>query len=395
MSMKGFCGKIWKGIMKHKMKFVIGVLVLGGAGYYFGVYRPAQSAGEATAEVRTGTVERGDLHVMVTGSGQVYARDEVALKPVAAGDAIEVLSVHVENDQEVKEGDLIAVLDTSDAVKSVRDAELSLWNAEIKMDQTEELYDSETKEDRQARQLQEIPLTQARNKLADTKEELEDYYIRAPFDGVVTGLSVSAGDSVSRDDTITSVISNEMYAQVSLNEVDAVGVEVGDPVTLSFTALDDATVTGEISKIDTIGTVSQGVVSYDAEISFDSASLAKLKPGMSVDVEIATEEKIGVLSVPIAAVGTGPGGGSYVMTLSDDGEYHRTRVEMGISTDTAIEIVNGLSEGDTIALNAESASDTSGQSGNTESGERQSSGLMGVPGMGGGAGMGGGRPPGN
>ncbi len=393
--MKGFCKTVWTWIGGHKATVVVGILVLGGAGYYFGIYRPAQTAGEATAEVRTGTVERGDLRVTVTGSGQVYARDEVALKPVAAGDAIEVLSVHVENDQEVKEGDLIAVLDTSDAVKAVRDAELSLWNAEIKMDQTEDEFDSLTEDDRQARQLQEIPLTQARNKLADTKEELEDYYIRAPFDGVVTGLSVSAGDSVSRDDTIASVISREMYAAVSLNEVDAVGVEEGDAVTLSFTALDGATVEGEVSKIDTIGSVSQGVVSYDAEIAFDSASLAKLKPGMSVDVEIATEEKSGVLTVPIAAVGTGPGGGSYVMTLSDDGEYHRTRVETGISTDTAIEIVNGLSEGDTIALNAESVTSATGIGSGSGTNRTQdaASSLMHIPGTGTGSGMGGGRPP--
>jgi len=391
--MKGFCGKIWKGIMKHKMKVVVGVLVLGGAGYYFGVYRPAQTAGEATAEVRTGTVERGDLRVTVTGSGQVYARDEVALKPVAAGDAIKVLSVHVENDQEVKEGDLIAVLDTSDVVKSVRDAELSLWSAEIRMRQTEKQYDNRTEDDKLARQTQEIVLTEARNRLSDANEDIEDYRIRAPFDGVVTGLSVSAGDSVSRDDAIASVISREMYAAVSLNEVDAVGVEEGDAVTLSFTALDGATVEGEVSKIDTIGSVSQGVVSYDAEIAFDSASLVKLKPGMSVDVEIATEEKTGVLTVPIAAVGTGHGGGSYVMVPSDGGEYRRTRVETGIATDTAIEIVSGLSEDDTIVLNAESVTSTARRSGSTDSGERQSGALMGVPGMGGGAGMGGGRPP--
>jgi len=393
--MKGFFGKAWNVAIRHKAVIAVGILVLGGAGYYFGVYRPARIADESVAAVRTGTVERGNLRVTVTGSGQVYARKEVALNPVAAGDAIEVLSIHVENDREVKEEDLIAVLDTDDAEKSVRDAELSLWNAKIKMNQVEDEFDSLTEDDRQARQFQEIPLREAENRLADAKEELEDYYIRAPFDGVVTGLSVAAGDSVSRSDTVASVISREMYARVSLNEIDAVGVTEGDTVTLSFTAFDGTVVEGTVSKMDTIGTVSQDVVSYDAEISFDSASLPKLKPGMSVDVSIVTEEKTGVLSVPIAAVGSGPGGNPYVMVLSDDGGFQRARVETGVSTDIAIEIVSGLSEGQEIVLNVGSveAATVTGSGTGTNRTQDAASSLMHMPGTGTGPGMGT-RPPG-
>lgn len=394
--MNGIFRKFGAFVGSHKVSVVIAAVVLAGAGYYFGVYRPAQDAEGTAVTVRTGTAEKSDLRVTVTASGQVYAKEEVALQPVAAGDAIEVLSVHVENDQEVKEGDLIAVLDTSEALKSVRDAELSLRSAEIRMRQTEKQYDNRTEDDKLARQTQEIALVEARNRLADAREELEDYRVRAPFDGVVTGFSVSAGDSVSRDDTIASVIAREMYAKVSLNEVDAVGVEAGDTTTLSFTALDGAVAEGAVSKIDTIGTVNQGVVSYDAEISFDSSSLAKLKPGMSVDVEIAVDEKKGVLSVPIAAIGTGPGGGAFVMVPSDEGGYRRARVETGISTDIAIEIVSGISEGDTIVLNPDSVADAAAGTGSgsgTNRTQDAASSLMHIPGTGTGPGMGGGRPP--
>lgn len=392
--MHGILRKFGSLIARHRVSAVLAVMLIAGAGYYFGYYRPASETDGSVTEVRTGTVGKKDLRVTVTGSGQVYAKNEVALNPVAAGDAIEVLSVHVTNDQDVKEGDLIAVLDTNDAVKSVRDAELLLRSAEIRMRQTEKQYDNRTEDDKLARQTQEIALADARNRLADAREELEDYRIRAPFDGVVTGLSVSAGDSVSRDDTVASVISKEMYAKVSLNEVDAVGVEEGDAVTLSFIALDGVTVEGSVSKIDTIGAVSQGVVSYDAEISFDSTSLSKLKPGMSVDVEIAVDEKTGVLSVPIAAVGSGPGGGAYVLIPSEDG-YSRARVETGISTDIAIEIVSGLSEGDEIVLNADSVSTAtgSGSTSGTNKTQDATSSLMRIPGTGTGSGMGGGRPP--
>ncbi len=373
-------------IGRHKMISIALVLVLGGAGYYFGYYRPSKEAEETTPSVRIVKAKKEDLRVSVTGSGQVYARNEVSLKPVAAGDAIEVLSLSVKNDQEVKEGDLIAVLDTSDAVKAVRDATLSLRSAEIKMTQTEDLYDKKTKDDKLNRQSQEISVAQAKNKLVDAKADLEDYNIRAPFDGVVTSLSVSAGDSVSRDDAVASVISKELYAKISLNEVDAAGVKTGDAVTLAFDALDGKTVEGTVSKIDTIGTVSQNVVTYNAEIAFDSLSVTNLKPGMSVDVEIVTEEKTGAITVPIAAVKTDRSGSSYVVIRSSDGSDQRITVETGLSTDTSVEVSKGLSEGQAVVIQTT----TSSSSSSGTSSEKQSGSAL----MMGGAGMGGGRPPG-
>ncbi|NTW89829.1 MAG: efflux RND transporter periplasmic adaptor subunit [Candidatus Moranbacteria bacterium] len=382
--MKDIFRKAWVAVWRHKIVMTFVILALAGAGYYFGYYEPSQSKAATATQVKTATAKREDLRVSVTGSGQVYARNEVSLKPVAAGDAIEILSVSVKNDQDVKEGDLIAVLDTGDAVKAVRDATLSLRSAEIKMKQTEDLYDKETKDDKLNRQSQEIAVAQARNKLADAREELEDYNIRAPFDGVVTSLSVSAGDSVSRDDAVASVISKELYAKISLNEVDAAGVKTGDTVTLTFDAIDGKTVEGAVSKIDTIGTVSQNVVTYNAELTFDSLSVEDLKPGMSVDVEIVTEEKTGAVTVPIAAVKTDRSGASFVVVRSDDGSDRRVTVETGLSTDTSVEITKGILEGQEVVIRTEMSSAS------VSSSEKQSGSVM----MMGGTGMGGGRPPG-
>ncbi|NTV55449.1 MAG: efflux RND transporter periplasmic adaptor subunit, partial [Candidatus Moranbacteria bacterium] len=245
------------------------------------------------------------------------------------------------------------------------------------------LYDKETKDDKLNRQSQEIAVAQARNKLADAREELEDYNIRAPFDGVVTSLSVSAGDSVSRDDAVASVISKELYAKISLNEVDAAGVKTGDAVTLTFDAIDGKTVEGAVSKIDTIGTVSQNVVTYNAELTFDSRSVEDLKPGMSVDAEIVTEEKTGAVTVPIAAVKTDRSGASFVVVRSDDGSDRRVTVETGLSTDTSVEITKGILEGQEVVIRTEMSSASASSS------EKQSGSVM----MMGGTGMGGGRPP--
>ena len=357
---------------------IIVAVVIGGGAYFW--FRSSSSTSSASVSIKTTTVKRGDIVSSVTGSGQVYALSSVDLKSVVAGDAIDVISVSVKNDQEVKKGDLIATLDMSDAEKTVRDAELSLWDAQIKMAQTEKLYKHETEDDRRSRQLQEVSVKEAENRLSDAKEDLQKYSIRAPFDGVVTGLSVSAGDSVSRDDVLATIISPELYVKVLLNEVDAANVSVGQHASISFNAIGASGISGTVSKMDTIGTVSSGVVSYNAEIGFEGAP-KDLKPGMSADVEIVLSEMKQVLSVPTAAIHS-DGEKKYVLVLDaskrQDGSslsedmFRKVFVTTGGSDDVSTEIKSGLSEGDIVMTTKSSSSSSS----TTTSSSRRSGGGM-------------------
>ena len=346
-------------------------MVLGG-GYY--LWSRSTGTTNTTSTIKTTTVKRGDIVSSVTGSGQVYAESSVDLKSVVAGDAIDVVSVSVKNDQEVKKGDLIATLDMEDAQKSVRDEELSLRSAEIKMAQTEKLYKRQTEDDRRTRQLQEIAVNDAANRLADAKENLQKYLIRAPFDGVVTGLSVSAGDSVSRDDVLATIISKKLYVKVLLNEVDAASVSVGQRAELSFGAVNASGIAGTVSKIDTIGTVNSGVVSYNAEIGFDDVP-KNLKPGMSTDVEIVLSEAKNVLYVPTSAFRS-DGNAKYVLVLDvskkqegvalTEDMFKKAPVVLGGSDTVSTEIKSGVSEGDVVMTTKSSAS-TSGSMGSSSS----------------------------
>lgn len=350
--------------MKGNKWIVIAAATVLGIAFYYG-YRWDGASTDTGSAMETAKATKGDIFVSVTGSGQVQAKSQVDLRPVAAGDSIEVLSVRVKNDQEVKEDDLIAVLDTRDAEKSIRDAELSLRSAEIKMRQTEKDFAGKTEDDKLARQTQEVAFAQSQNRLSDAREDLRDYYIRAPFDGIVTGLSVDAGDSISRTETLASVITRQLVARVSLNEVDAVDVHVGDQATLTFDALDSVTAMGTVSKIDTIGTVSQNVVYYEAEISF-SEMPEKLKPGMNVSAIIVTDSKEDVLTVPSSAIKS-DASGEYVLIPSGTGvgvSTKRQEVETGSSDGIVTEIVSGLSAGDTVVtkLPAASVSTSSTQS---------------------------------
>lgn len=201
----------------------------------------------------------------------------------------------------------------------------------------------------------ELDVTKAKNALADAQSTLDDYNIRAPFDGTVASVDVHSYDSVASGQEIATLVTNELFAELSLNEVDAEKVKAGDRATLTFDALPGVTLTGKVAEIDTVGTVSQGVVSYDLKIAFDTPD-SRIKPSMTVSAAIITGIRENVLTVPSAAVRV-QNSASYVQVfnppLPDTGGSQgvatplipkNVLVTTGISDDTNIEILSGLSE---------------------------------------------------
>lgn len=385
---KGIVRKAGSLIGSHKILSALLMLLILGGGYYW--YRTDQNSSTESVTYKTQNISKGDISVSVSGSGQVEPKSQVDLKGVVAGDAIEVMAVYVKNDQEVKKDQKIALLDSEDARKSVRNAELSLESVKVKYDSVKRQYDRDqvSKYDKEA---QKLAVEQAENSLQDAREKLDDYYIKAPFDGVVTDLAVEAGDSISQSDTLASVITKEMVAAITLNEVDAAKVEVGDKAALTFDALSDFAVSGTVSKVDTIGTVESGVVSYGVEIEFENSN-EYLKPGMSVNAEIEIESKTDVLLVPTSAIKsngnkkfvlvTGSNNSSGQESSSEDpmfGQFQRKEVTTGISDDAMTEIVDGLSEGASVVV-------SSSNPGSTASSQSSSSGSSILPTMGPGSG---------
>ncbi|MEK9151915.1 MAG: HlyD family efflux transporter periplasmic adaptor subunit [Patescibacteria group bacterium] len=147
----------------------------------------------------------------------------------------------------------------------------------------------------------ELSIKQREYSLLDVKEKLADYFIRAPFDGVIAKVGIKKGDSASSGTSVATLITAQKLAQVSLNEVDVAKVKVGQKATLSFDAVSDLQISGQVAQVDALGAVSQGVVTYGVTIAFDTQDL-RIKPGMSVSAAIITDVKQDVLMVPNSAI---------------------------------------------------------------------------------------------
>lgn len=200
------------------------------------------------------------------------------------------------------------------------------------------------------------------NSLADAKETLADYTVRAPIDGTIAKINVQAGNSAGSGTAVVTLVARERIATISLNEVDVAKIKLGEKVTLTFDALPDLSISGRVSEIDTLGTVSQGVVTYNIKIAFDTQD-ERVKPGMSVTAAIITNIKQDILTVPNGAIKT-RGTESYVelpaaTEISNVSSSPLTgimlnepireqAVETGLVGTNMTEVLSGLTEGDTI-----------------------------------------------
>ena len=191
----------------------------------------------------------------------------------------------------------------------------------------------------------ELSVQQQQNSLIEAQQDYADHFIRASFDGVVVEINVARGDNTSSATVIATLITNQKTATITLNEIDAAQVEIGQRVNLEFDAIENLSITGEVVEVDILGTVNSGVVSYDVKIALDVQD-ERTKPGMSISATIILESKQNVLLVPISAVKS-QGTNSYVEILVN-GQSQRKTVTAGSSNYTMIEIMEGLEEGEQI-----------------------------------------------
>ncbi len=204
-----------------------------------------------------------------------------------------------------------------------------------------------------------LSLQSAQLALQLKQEALDDTTVTSPFSGIVGKVDIKTGDNIGSGSVVATVISKEQEADVSLNEVDAVKVKQGDKATMTFDAVDGLTLTGTVSDIDLVGTVSQGVVTYNAKIIFDTSD-DRVRSGMSANASIIVDSKQDVISVPTSAVKS-DSQGSYVLVFnpplpSTGGSVGvastiaptPVSVETGLSSDTSVEITSGLNVGDQV-----------------------------------------------
>lgn len=190
-----------------------------------------------------------------------------------------------------------------------------------------------------------VDLSSEQLTLNQKREALEDHYVRAPFNGIIASLPVKQGDDVSSGTAVATLITPKKLVTLSLNEIDAAKVAVGQKATVTFDAIPNLTAPGHVSETDLIGTVSQGVVNYAIKIALEETD-SRIKPGMSANATIVTAERNNVLAIPAGAIKTSRN--QSTVEVMDPGATtpRPVPVTLGLIGDDSSEITAGLNAGD-------------------------------------------------
>jgi multidrug resistance efflux pump len=133
--------------------------------------------------------------------------------------------------------------------------------------------------------LAQARLDNALAQVATAQKALENYELKAPFDGIVAGINVSLNQQVGPETWAIVVIdSGEWFVDTSdLTEFEVVGIEVGDTANITIDALPDVTLTGVVDRIDLAPKLQAGDVIYTVRLKVSEPD-SKMRWGMTVEV---------------------------------------------------------------------------------------------------------------
>lgn len=181
------------------------------------------------------------------------------------------------------------------------------------------------------------------------KASMEDQTIRAPFDGIVTQISSTAGgkpgDQVQAFAVIFTMANPQnIEVAVDMNESDVAKIGLGMAVTMSSDRMPGKTLTGKVRALP--GDIVRPPNSRpQIRISFDQ--VPNLDIGGLINVTITAQKKDNVLLVPNSTIRSFAGR-RYVQVVDSSGRKREVDVEVGIQGATDTEIVQGLKEGDKV-----------------------------------------------
>ncbi|WKY44630.1 HlyD family efflux transporter periplasmic adaptor subunit [Eubacteriaceae bacterium ES2] len=182
----------------------------------------------------------------------------------------------------------------------------------------------------------------------DLYETVAGETIEATVDGEVTGLDFAEDDTVMAGETIMEIVDfNNLQVAIKIDEYQLSDIAVGDPVTILIDSIDQ-TVEGTVSEISREAKNENGVSYFTAIIDFQGNESIRI--GMNAEVVVVEAVAENVLNVPVAAIQFDGEGQSYVIREVDEQTSENCIVTTGVTDGVNIQIVEGLSEGDTILI---------------------------------------------
>ncbi|WP_019914672.1 efflux RND transporter periplasmic adaptor subunit [Paenibacillus sp. HW567] len=351
--------KIKKGVWISAV--IIAIVATGTAVY---TLSPDKSKQQDEVTVKTTAVQKGDISVIVKGSGSVKATHS---ETVFAKDQGNVARVLVNTNTRIKKGQVLMTYKATNVDTSLRQQLNTLrqnQNAlQDKQDQYKKLVmdgaaqgEVDTAKLAIERSKEDITATEAEI-AALHKDQAPHAPLAAPMDGTVTKISVSSGGAVmSGAEAFKITDYKNLSATIRVDELDIPKIALGMAATVKLDALANKLYSGKVVAIADEGKVTNGVSLFDVTIRLTDPSA--VKAGMSAQGTIQIEEKKGILVLPIESV-TQRGDKYFVQVLDTTAKTtspdmtpvpEEKEVKVGVHDESQIEITSGLKLGDQVVI---------------------------------------------
>jgi HlyD family secretion protein len=351
-----------------------------------------------TIKVAVEKAQKRTIIETITANGKIQPEKEVKISPDVSGEIVELT---IKEGDPVEKGQLLlrirpdiyisqkdrSLAAISSARARLAQAEAQYTQAELSFKRNKQLFSEQTISKSDFEQAQasytvaksevdaaKYSVISTEASLKEANENLVKTSIYAPMSGTVSMLLVELGERVAGTNLMAGTEMmrvadlSRMEARVEVNENDIVKVKLGDTALIEVDAYLDRKFKGVVTEIansaKTTGVSADQVTNFDVKILVLPSSYQSLvdagdknpfRPGMSASVDIQTESKSDILTVPIQAVTTRTDTtknartptGKEVRTLifMSDGKYALAKdVTTGIQDNNYIEILSGLAD---------------------------------------------------
>ena len=332
-------------------------------------------------------IENGNVASLVSATGKISATNEVLIGSQVSGT---ISAVFVEENDNVKKGDVLAIINPDTINQTIARYEAQLNSAKASLNSSKVQYNnklinynrlsevykvtggkspSKTELDNAQMELatakadvqvKEASIKEVETNLNSAKIDLKNSIITSPIDGVVLTRSIDAGQTVAASFSTPELFViaenlEKMKLVVNVSEADVGKVKENQKVKFTVDTFPDDTFTSTIYRVNKGATESDdSIVSYETTIYVDNKDL-KLRSGMSATADIETDSAQNVMLIPVSALFFQP----LSLSLTDVEKRpamlrgppsHRAKASKEVQTDissknaTIYVLVNGLPE---------------------------------------------------
>lgn len=383
-------------LMKSKLIFFISVLILAIAGG--GIFVKKKREKNKIIPLITEKPLLKQVVQLVTASGNLKAKEQISVGSLVAGKVVEI---KVEDNDLVKENQILAILDDGVGDSEVKRLKATL--AEVRANaeyltkyynRQKELYKSGQISQNsfdQVTQDYKVALAKVDENLASLEKAQKTYdnlFIKSPANGIVIAKRVDLGQMVTAQLQATVLFEiakdlHEMEAWLDVDEADVGVVKEGQEAIFTVDSFPKKHFEAKVKRIQYQAKIIDGVVTYATVLDVQNPKL-KLRPGMTANVELKVAENAKALVIPGKALRLNPANVEYVagklrykfekisaeqkvdgqkskkvvrdyIWVREGGVLKQIEVKLGINDGKYIEVLKGLTENTDVIVEVEPA----------------------------------------